>query len=476
MSREVDARWLEEILREARAAGATEAEVFRKTGRGRRVALEPTLTAGGRARVTVSTSDEEGIAVRLRNHEGGWGFAWGSPSGLREAFALVEVALTLARPPAAGDDPAWGAPCAPPHPPGASAGDDLAIDDPEVMTAPVERLGEILHTAAEAAMSHAAGAAEVDRVLLSAAATSVTLVNSRGFRGAYDKSLALLSVSMAPAVPGSAAVLEERAACRLSDLDVHGCGREAAWRAAPPRPATPPPAQDLPLILSGRAAASFLSALVPWILSAAGTTPNRPAAPECFSVIDDGCLPGGFGSAPFDGLGCPTRRRTLISSGRKAGQLSARDGHVVRHSFRDLPVIGLSNLYIPPASEVGVLLADPLLDPAAERLAERVSHPAGPCLRVTEARFVPGPDWRVRVLKGDWQDGGSPLGPADGLAWEGPLERILAGITAVGSDLCFFHLGMPVGSPSLRIEGLGKWMVEAAAGRRPARSPYPPSP
>ena len=65
--------------------------------------------------------------------------------------------------------------------------------------------------------------------------------------------LALLSIAMVPAAAGARAVLEERSACRLRDLGARECGREAALRALPARPAVPPPHDDLPLILGPRA-------------------------------------------------------------------------------------------------------------------------------------------------------------------------------------------------------------------------------
>ena len=486
---------VEALLREARLSGAVEAEVYRKSARGRRVALEPALLAAGRPRLTVSVSEEEGITLRVKDARGRWGFAWKSPAGRGDPRSLAAEALAACRPPPPADllgGSGWSAACALPHDQGGGVAgraqdgsalpSNLEIDDPEVTGAGVDRLADILAEGCEAARSIAAGAAEVDRSLLSAAGTSVTLANSLGFRGTYRKSLALLSIAMVPAAAGARAVLEERSACRLRDLGARECGREAALRALPARPAVPPPHDDLPLILGPRAAASLLVSLLPWILDG-GREQGGPhhrterGSQSCrLSVVDDARLPAGFGSAPFDGVGRPTRRTTLVAGGTRAGRLSSLGGNVVRPSFRDAPAVGPANLHILPASEVGELLADPLVDPIGERLADQVRVDAGPCLRVTAARFIPGPAWRVRVLKGEWhREDGTPAGAADGVAWKGPLEAILGGITAAGSDLRFVHLGLPLGAPSLRIEGLRPWYVEGTRARdsvflkRPAR-------
>jgi PmbA protein len=464
--------WLADLPRRAQALGALEAEVFRKTAHGRRVMLEPALVGGARPRLTVSTSEEDGLAVRVKDRQGRWGFAWGSPSGPRAALDLVAAALASAR----SADPEI--PLAPPRrrdaegeasPASAEGPADLGIDDAEGLSAPVDRVADLLGEAAEAATSHAGGAAAVDRALLSAAGGSVTLFNSCGFSGSYGKSLALLSLSMAPVASGAVAALEERSACRLRDLDPRECGREAARRALPPRPPVPPPAGEPPLLLEPRAAASLLSTLLPRLMTGA------IASPGALWIVDDGRLPGGFGTAPFDGIGRPTRRATLVAGGLAAGRLSSIAGNVVRPSFRDPPAAGFTNLYASPASEVGRLLADPLLDPIEERMLGGVADGPEPCLRASAVRFIPGPAWRVRILSGNWHSGGSPAGSADGIGWEGPLETILAGIRAAGSDLRFFHLGMPIGAPSLRIEGLGPWVVESA-GARPAAVPPRPRP
>src|SRR5439155_26616799 len=59
-----------------------------------------------------------------------------------------------------------------------------------------------------------------------------------------------------------------------------------------------------------------------------------PICQPCrLSVVDDARLPAGFGSAPFDGVGRPTRRTTLVAGGTRAGRLSSLGGNVVRPSL-----------------------------------------------------------------------------------------------------------------------------------------------
>jgi hypothetical protein len=362
--------------------------------------------------------------------------------------------------------PAGGAPLevpfAPPHP---GPHPDLEIDDDEVAGARETRLTGLLEEAADAAAAAAGDAAAVDRAVLSAASTSIDLSNSLGFAGGFRRTLAHLSVSMAPAVAGARAALEERAACRLADLDPRALGLEAARRALPPRPVVPPPAADLPAILSPRAAASLLRALVPWLMRAAPADAREGVGRTSggLTVFDDARLPGRIGSVPFDGAGRPTGRVRLLAGGRIVGRLCAEAGNAVRPSFRDPPAIGPSNLLIAPGEGPGP------------------EGPGGePCLMVGAAAVVPGARVRILILRGDWRAGGAPAGAADGLAWEGPLSAILHGAVAAGPDLRFFHPGVSIGAPSLRIEGIGPWVLEGTAASRPADArpgsrPRPPA-
>jgi predicted Zn-dependent protease len=464
---------VEEILRSARAAGAVKAEVYLKTSRGRRVILEPGLV-GGRPRITVSAFVEEGMAIRVLDREGRSGFAWGSPAGVRRAAGLAEAAL------AACSGSAVREGCGPsgaiPFPPPAQGPlPDLGMDDPETAGATDDRLVRLLGEAVDAAT--AGPAADVDRAVLSTAATRITLANSLGFMGEYPRTLAHLSVSMAPAVAGARAALEERAACRLRDLDPRDCGLEAARRSLPPRPLVPPPAGELPAILSPRAAASLLRALLPWILQErrpdlfpdGGQAQLRPsrrgARPGGLTVIDDPRLPGRPGSAPFDGAGQTTGRTILLDGGRFADRLSAEGGNAIRASFKDPPVIGPSNIYIAP---------DGGHDPGALQGSTRgiAFHDVGagggwdgPCLRIAAARFDAGPRIGIEIVRGDWHTPAGPAGPADGLYWSGPLQAVLEGVAAAGSDLRFFHPGAVMGAPSLRLEGIGPWVAQGTAVR-----------
>ena len=464
-------RIVDAVLETAGRAGATATEVFVKTASGRQIALEPPSMHQSGRRIAVSDSGERGVAVRVLNREQRWGFAWRAPIDLRAVASIVEEAMVSASrssplreavdpgmaPPAGSDlrsGPESQAPDAP------DGGSPRGLFDPRVATTPTEILVSILEEASESASFAAEGNATVDRIVLSVASTHILLANSLGYYGEYRRTPVLLSVAMAPHWPGIGAILEERSACSLAGLDPRECGMEAGRRCLPARAAAPPPPRETPLILGPRATASFVSALVPWLLAkrewGVGSHDARRRAPVAgyrggLTIVDDGRLPATIGSAPFDGVGRAMKRVMLAAGGMLLGMPTAADGNIVRQSLREPPAVGLTNLVV-EHERTGPL----------EESGEVQMHAS--LVRLSAGRLC-----ALRILRGDLWSGGGPIDATDGLIWEGPIERVLAGVTATGTEMRFFHLGLPIGAPSIRIDGLGPWMVESRTKRPYAR-------
>jgi predicted Zn-dependent protease len=256
-------------------------------------------------------------------------------------------------------------------------------------------------------------------------------------------------MALIPAEPGSAAVVEERSACRLADLDPRDCLREALQRTKPARrPEEEATAgRAAPLLLTPRASASFLAAIAPCALSGeAGLWKG-----SVLRIVDDPTMDGRPGSAPFDGAGYDTRRTVLMEDGSAIGRLSAEGGNLIRPSYRDLPVVGAAGLLILPADGPS----------GADDRSPAPSSDDTLTLQVSAIEVIPGPVCTVRIRRGDWWSGGTSLGPADGLSWEGPLTVLLRGVSAVGKEVKFYHCDAPLGTPSLRIDGLTPLRVEA---------------
>ena len=467
--------WAEGFFTEARAGGAVQAELFLKVGRGRKLILEPGALPGAPPLCSVTTFVEQGLALRVQDPRGREGFAWygmapGDPA--EHAASLAQAAVTsLHQPPEAAE----AAPMAPRRPEGADGPADrsahrapgpMRIADAEALALPQERLEALLRQIVEriategdasSGAAPAGAAVLLDRLTLSEVTTSVRLANTHGFEGRFERSLVLLTISLLPAVPGAAAVVEERSACRLADIDPGEVARESLLRALPPRPHQPqahqPRTATAPsevserspaLVLTPRAAASLVAALAAR-LCAGDLETSRDSA---LTIVDDPLLPGRPGSAPFDGTGHRTLRTVLLQNGRCGAGLSSGGGHFIRASYRDRPMPGPAGLLILPAPVSGT--GSP----------EKVTSPDEVTLRAAAIELRTGGRlWRMRLRRADWWCAGASMGSADGLVWEGPPEAIIASVTATLGEARFYHCGLPVGAPGLRLEGIGPFMV-----------------
>jgi PmbA protein len=169
-----------------------------------------------------------------------------------------------------------------------------------------------------------------------------------------------------------------------------------------------------------------------------------PVASELVTVIDDGRVPGGLGSRPFDGEGLPTRRNVVIEAGRLATWLldtyTARKlglrstGSAVRGAA-GAPAPGASNLWLEPGA----------LPP--EEIVRRTERG----LLVTELigmGFNPVTGDYSRGAAGLWNERGRVVHPVEEVTIAGQLGDMLAAIDLVGSDLV--RLGT-MAAPTLRV-------------------------
>ena len=184
-------------------------------------------------------------------------------------------------------------------------------------------------------------------------------------------------------------------------------------------------------------------------------------AGENVTVIDDGTLVfdhesqdrtgdvqvGGFGTAPFDGEGLPTRRTVLVEKGilksyvmnaytaRKLGMAST--GSASR-GLAGAPGIGAHNFFLEP----GTLTPEQII----------AAVPNG--LYVTETM-----GFGVNLVTGDYSQGASGLWiengelayPVEEITIAGNLKDMYKNISAIGNDLVFRS---SAASPTIRIEGM----------------------
>jgi PmbA protein len=165
------------------------------------------------------------------------------------------------------------------------------------------------------------------------------------------------------------------------------------------------------------------------------------------TVIDDGTLPGLFGTSPFDGEGLPTRRTVVVENGvLKNYLLNTYTGRKLNmpstgNASRGLagtPGIGAGNLFL----QNGSISTEQLLADVATGFY------------VTELM-----GFGVNMVTGDYSRGAAGLWIENGeltfaveeVTIAGNLKEMLNNITAIANDLEFRGA---VASPTLRIDGM----------------------
>jgi PmbA protein len=168
-------------------------------------------------------------------------------------------------------------------------------------------------------------------------------------------------------------------------------------------------------------------------------------ASDLITVVDDGRLPGGLGSKPFDGEGLPTRRKTVIEAGRLETWL------LDTYSARKLGLASTGNASRGVGSPPGVGSTNCWVEPGALSLDEIIADTERGLL-VTELMgmgFNPVTGDYSRGAAGLWIEDGEIAYPVEEITVAANFKDMMRGIDRVGSDLLW--LGS-IASPALRVD------------------------
>jgi PmbA protein len=437
---------LGELCRAALAGAADndEAEAY---------ALESTRTeVRGRAGEVdaLTSASSRGLGVRVIVG-GRMGYAWAADPAPREAAALLEAARGAAG--HATPDEANALPSADPSEelPGLFR-EALAALEPDRKVALALDLER-------AAVSASPDVRRVEEVLYGDAVSRVALVSTAGLAAEYRRTDCWCVASAIAERDGETQTgFSFQVAREPGELDHEAVGREAAERGARLLGAVKPATERLPVILDPWAAAAFLGVLASGLSAEeaqkgrsllAGLVGERVAA-DAVILVDDGRLPEGPASAPFDDEGVPTSRTPLIDRGVLRGFLhntvtARRDGTVStgnasRPSYRGVPGVSTSNLLVAPGPE-----------PPEALLAS-----AGRAVYVQEVKGVHS---GANPISGEFSVGAAGL-RVEGGAFGEPLREmtiastlpeVLRVVEAVGSDVRFLFGAGAVGTPTILI-------------------------
>ncbi len=291
------------------------------------------------------------------------------------------------------------------------------------------------------------------------AAVDVYLANSRGFDGSYKKSLAI-GMTEAVAVEGDEKALAFNigSGTSMKELDAAGIGRYAGQQAARLLGGKPVATQRATVVYSPFAAAGLLDAMSRALTAEAMQRSRsflvgkmgQDVAADVVSLLDNGRLPGGLATRPFDDEGVPTRATRLIDEGvlqavlydsytaEKDGTDSS--GNARRGSHRDSPILAPSNFYVQPGPE------------SPDALISGVDNGLYVVNTMNDHQINPvNGDYSVSA-QGFWIENGQLTVPVNNVTIALPLAQLLKNVKAVANDLVFFPFGGAIGSPTFRVD------------------------
>jgi len=174
---------------------------------------------------------------------------------------------------------------------------------------------------------------------------------------------------------------------------------------------------------------------------------GQKIASENVNVIDDGTMPGGFGTAPFDGEGIPTRRTVVIENGvlksyvlntYTARKLGLQTTANASRGLAGTPGIGPGNYFLQPGTKTQQQIIGEIKE--GLYVTEFLGH---------GANLVTG-DYS-RGASGLWISGGELAFPVEEITVAGNLKEMFLNISEIANDLEFRGA---VASPTIRIDGL----------------------
>ena len=439
---------IEQALAAARVAGA--------------VAADAVLVESSGVETRVRAEEIDFVTQAHERTLGIRAFAAGS-KGLRSAITstsdlaresierMAREAVALAR--TTAEDPAAGLP------EGGFEAElpELGLFDPADREASVEAHIESARRAERAARAVDPRITNSEGSEASSRFSRVAYGNSAGFLGEYEAATHQLAAMPIASENGAMQVdswwtVGRTLARLLSPEDV---GRRAAERALRRLGARRVATCEVPVIFDPVTASSLLRQIVGCVSGyavyressfLAGRLGERIAS-ELITLVDDGRLPGGLGSRPFDGDGLPTRRNVVLERGRLASWL------LDSYSGRKLGLASTGSAARSAGSAPGVLSTNLWLEPGATAPEEIVGSTERGFLvtSLIGQGFSPVTGDFSRGAAGMWIEGGRPVHAVEEVTIAGNLGAMLAAVDAVGSDLLW--LGS-VAAPTLRVASM----------------------
>ncbi|HLX74686.1 MAG TPA: TldD/PmbA family protein [Terriglobales bacterium] len=435
-----------DVVRRAMAGGATAAEAVVREG-----TEFATVVRLGQVE-TLKEAGSRAIGVRVFFGQRA-ASTYSSDFSAQALDHMVKSALQLAR--VTSEDPYAGIP--EPGQLGIIGGDlDLYYED--VFSLPTEERIACARRCEKAAMDVDARIRNSEGGSFDAATGRKVLANSHGFVGEYRRSYC--SVAAVPIAQAEDGAMQRdywySVARSLSRLESpEEVGRIAAERTLRRLGARKARTAKVPVVLDPMVSRSVLDHIFEGVngdsvyrgASFLAGKLGQKVAGDNVTIVDDGTMPGGFGTSPFDGEGVPTRRTVVIDRGLlssyllntyTAKKLSLQTTANAARGLAGNPGIGPGNFFLQPGS----------------RSPKQMLADIEEGLYVTE--FL---GFGVNMVTGDYSRGASGLWiskgefayPVEEITVAGNLKDVFFNISEIGNDLEFRG---SVACPTIRIDGL----------------------
>lgn len=287
------------------------------------------------------------------------------------------------------------------------------------------------------------------------------LANSKGFAESYASTGTFcFVVAIAKDDNGMVQGMHFSVSTNFKDLDATAIGERAAEKAVSLTGGEPVPTQKTTVILDHIVGAQILGALSQ-ALSAQNWQRSRSflmgrmgdeVGSSMVTLMDNGRLKGGFGSAPFDGEGVPTKATRLIDEGvlqnltydtytaSKDGKVST--GNAGRNGHQSLPGLAPTNFYMQPGNK------------SPEEIIKDVDEGFYVLSVMTTGGIDPVTGECSMSANGLWIKDGEFTKTVGGVAIATTLDDFLMNVSDVGNDLMQLPFFGTIGVPTLRVDNV----------------------
>jgi PmbA protein len=335
---------------------------------------------------------------------------------------------------------------------------NLDLYHEDVYSLPGEQRIDYARRAEKAALDFDSRLKNSDGGSFDAATGHKVLANSHGFVGEYSRSYC--SVAAVPIAQSEDGAMQRdywfSVARTLGLLESpEQVGRVAAERTLRRLGSRKVKTAQVPIVFDPLVAASILEHIFEGVngdsvyrgASFLAGKLGQKIAGDHVTVIDDGTIPGGFGTSPFDGEGVPTRRTVVVENGvlksyllntYTAKKLGLQTTGNASRGLAGTPGIGPGNYFLQP----GVKTPKEIIAGISNGLyvTEFLGH---------GVNLVTG-DYS-RGASGLWISGGELAYPVEEITVAGNLKELFFNISEIGDDLEFRGA---VAAPTIRIDGL----------------------